>query len=325
LISLGHDFNTLTCAYTSRTTSMALNASLAAFKTEFSDATKRNAQHARPSSNIPPRTTTPKPTPDVIAKRTHDAAFSQPTAGIPAAAAAQATRHSGAELMTQVYTAVKYLREKSPTPITFDNLISYLSLPLDAQKNIPLIRRALQDSREATHLSKAESGNGKESFKYRPLYPITNAEELKDYLGKLASQSAGGIPVKDLKDGWPDCVASLDALERDGFVMVLRWKKDGTPRTIYPDSPSYHILNPNTALPMKADADFEDMWRKIKLPGSELEIRNELEKAGLVPTSQVREVVKVGGKRKEKRRINRKNGKTTNAHMLGILKDYSKR
>ncbi|KAK5174022.1 uncharacterized protein LTR77_001102 [Saxophila tyrrhenica] len=302
---------------------MALNASLAKFRTEFSDATARNVQHARPT-NAPARTTTPKPS-DGIAKRTHDAAFSDTKAGTPAAAAALATRHSGAELMTQVYTAVQYLKEKSPAPIAFDNLISYLSLPTDAQKHIPLIRRALRDSDQATYVPRAESPNGKESFKYRPQIPVTNAEELKDYLGIMATRSASGIAVKDLKDGWPDCTASLDQLEREGFVLITRWKKDNSPRTIYPDSPSYHILNSHTGLPQKIDADFVDVWSKTKLPAGEAEIRNELEKAGLTPTSQVKEVRKTEPKRKEKRRVNRKGGKTTNAHMLGILKDYSKK
>jgi transcription initiation factor TFIIE subunit beta len=227
--------------------------------------------------------------------------------------------------MTQVWTAVKYLKDKSPAIVPFDDVISYLSLPTDAAKNIPLIRRALRESDRATYISKAESGNGKESFKYRPLYPVTDAEELKDCLATLGQESAQGIPVKDLKDGWPDCTAHLDRLETEGFVLITRWKKDSTARTIYPDSPSYHILNPTSGLPQKVDADFVDVWSKTKLPGSEMEIRNELEKAGLTPTSQVREVRRTEGKKKEKRRVHRKGGKTTNAHMLGILKDYSRR
>ena len=55
-----------------------------------------------------------------------------------------------------------------------------------------------------------------------------------------------------------------------------------------------------------------------------MEIRRELEKAGQTPTSAVREMKRIEAKKKEKRRVNRKGGKTTNSHMLGILKDYSK-
>ena len=226
--------------------------------------------------------------------------------------------------MTQVWNAVKYLKEKAPNPVPFDNLIGYLSLPNDAQSNIPLIKRALKGHERAEYLSKSESGTGKETFKYRPIHPVTNAEDLTSYLAR--QPTAQGLSVKDLKDGWPDCTPVLDTLESQGRILVTRNKKDNTPRMVWADSPTYHILDPFTQAPKhNADADFADIWSKTKLPASEQDIRSELEKAGLTPTSQVREVKGVEGKRKEKRTVNRRGGKTTNAHMLGILKDYSRR
>ena len=179
------------------------------------------------------------------------------------------------------------------------------------------------------YLSKSESGTGKESFKYRPLHPVTNGEELKEYLARQAT--AQGIPVKDLKDGWTDCIPTVDLLESQGHILVTRNKKDNTPKTVYYDSPTYHITRQQPATTTNpvtksgVDSDFVEIWAKTELPASEQEIRTELEKAGLTPTSQVKEVKKVEARRKEKRRVNRKGGKTTNAHMLGILKDYSKR
>lgn len=295
---------------------MSLAASLSKFKSDYSDAASRNVQYSRPSSTAPARTSTPKP---AETKRSHETAFSsassQPSSTIQGTA--------GSELLTQVWNAVKYLKEKDSKPVIIDNLIGYLSLPNDAQKNIPLIKRALMQHKSVEYLSKTESGNGKESFKYRPLHPVTNAEELKDYLARLPT--AQGLSVKELKDGWPECNAALDKLEREGFILIVRNKKENTPKFVYPDSPSYHILNPATQQPQKADADFVDVWSKTKLPAAEMEIRSELEKAGLTPTSQVKEVKRLEVKKKEKRRVNRKGGKTTNSHMLGILKDYSRR
>ena len=293
---------------------MALNASLNKFKAEVADATTRNAAYSRPSSTAPARTSTPKP--GEASKRTHETAFSGPAQAPPSS-------HAGSELLTQVWNAQRYLKDKDLKPVPFDQLIGYLSLPNDAQKNIPLIKRALIQHDRVEYLSKTESGNGKESFKYKPLHPVTNAEELTAYLAR--QPTAQGIPVRDLKDGWPDCAAHLDALERAGSILVTRNKKDNTPKMVWADSPSYHILNPVSKAPQKADADFVDLWSKTKLPGSEAELRSELEKAGLTPTSQVKEVRRVEGKRKEKRRVNRKTGKTTNNHMLGILKDYSRK
>ena len=174
-----------------------------------------------------------------------------------------------------------------------------------------------------SYFTKSESGNGKVSLQYCPLHNVFDAEELKNYVAR--QPSAQGLSVKELKDGWPDCNSAIDELEKQGYLLVTRRKKDNTPITIWADSPSYHILNTNTHLPQKIDSDFADFWSKTKLPASEIEMRTELEKAGLTPTSQVKEVKKLDGKRKEKKRINRRGGKTTNAHMLGILKDYTKK
>lgn len=296
---------------------MSLANSLSKFRSEISDAAARNAQYSRPpSNNSASRSSNSKGSSDNN-KRAHDVAFAPaPTTVAPAG-------HAGTELLTQVFNAVKYLKDKESKLVTFDNLIGYLSLPNDAQKNIPLIKRALMQHERVDYISKAESGMGKEGFRYRPIHPVTNAEELKSYLA--IQPTAQGIPVKDLKDGWPDCVPAIDQLEREGFLLVARNKKDNAPRTVWPDSPTYHILNSVTQMPQKVDAEFVEVWAKTKLPASEIEIRNELERAGLVPTSQVKEVKRFEVKRKEKRRINRKGGKTTNSHMLGILKDYSKK
>lgn len=295
---------------------MSLNASLNKFRSEMSDATSRNIAHSRPSSTAPARTSTPKP--DANGKRTHNEAFPKP-----ATATTDVNHAGGSEILTHVVAAIKYLKDKDMKAVPFTNIIDYLSLANDQENMKPLIRRALLHNNGVTYLSKTESGNGKESFKYKPKHPVTNAEELTAYLARLPQ--ADGVEVKDLKDGWPDCADYLDELERAGSILVSRNKKDNTPKKVWTDSPSYHILNSATQQPKKADDDFGEMWAKIKLPGSEMELRTELEKANLTPSSQVKEVRKVEAKRKEKRRINRKGGKTTNSHMMGILKDYSRR
>ena len=215
--------------------------------------------------------------------------------------------------MTQVWHAVNYLKDKN-NPLPFDNLINYLSLPQDAMKNVPYIKKALQTHDRVQFVPKSESGNGKDSFKYRPLHPVTNAEELKGYLARATT--AQGIPVKDLKDGWPGCIAAIDELEKTGHVLVTRYKKDNNPRMVWADSSSYHI---------HVDSDFSEFWSKTKLPASENDIRSELEKAGITPTSQVKETNNMDMKKKERKRPIRRGGRTTNQHMMGILKDYSRR
>lgn len=58
------------------------------------------------------------------------------------------------------------------------------------------------------------------------------------------------------------------------------------------------------------------------MPANAEDVRIDLDKAGLTPTSQIKEKVIVKTKEKKKR-APRKGGKTTNTHMEKILKDYS--
>ncbi|QIW99409.1 hypothetical protein AMS68_004927 [Peltaster fructicola] len=285
---------------------MSLAASMSKFKSELSEAATRNLAHSRPSSTAPARTTTPLSG----VKRSHDASLSasQPTPSERRPAAV------GSELMTHVIYAQEYLKEKFPTAVTFEDILAYLSLPTDLQKHKALIKVALQDHHRVTYMPKSESSIGKELFRYNPIHPVASADELLSYMA--TRQTFTGISAKELKDVWPDSVAAMDKLERQHKILITRNKRDNTPRTIWADDPDLHA---------QQDDDFIEFWNKTKLPASETEMRNELEKAGLTPTSQIKEIRKAEPRKKEKRRINRAGGKTTNLHMLGILKDYSKR
>ena len=293
--------------------SSSLNNSLSSFRKDISDAASRNAQHSRPASTAPARTSTPKPAGD-SSKRTHDSAF-------PPASSAPPIGQTGNELLSQVFTAVNYLRDKNFRPVAFDDLIGYLSLPHDQQKQVPLIKKALHAHDRTEYIPASESSTRKDSFKYRPIYPVTNAEELKTFL--RIQPTAQGILAKDLKDGWPDAFSALNDLEKAGHILVLRMKKDDSPRMIWADAPDYHILNPRTQMPEHVAPDFCDVWNKTRMPANENETRMELEKAGLTPTSAVKDVVRADQGKKQRKKVVRKGGKTTNSHLLGVLKDYS--
>ena len=309
-----------------------LKGSLASWQRENADAVKRNTNVPKSST---PKPSTPTPAAAAAEKRSHDAAF-QPPAATPAAAAT-GQQAVGQELMTRIFEAIDYLRKNAPKPLPFESILRYLSLPADQRggKTESAIRRALQASPRAEYIPRSESGAiGKECFKYAPLVPVANAEELRDYLNRMAVESAKGLSVKDLKDGWPDCTPTIDRLERLGHLLVVRNKKDNTPKTVYPDNPSFHP--PNTLIPANLsadpsdqpighiDQDLRDFWAKIRLPANENDIRIELERAGITPTSQVKEAKPLGGGKKEKKvRKEKKNAKKTNVHMAGILKDYS--
>lgn len=272
-----------------------LHAKLASFKSEQVNVAARNIAHSRPqASSTPARTSTPQPAgTNDSTKRTHADAFS-------------------GELVALMGYARSKLREKNPQTLTFDEIVKALSVPNDSKQTIPRIKQALMGDKHIEWIP--ATAKEPDLFKYKPLHPVTNAEELKDYLAKRTT--ADGILAKEIKDGWPDCVEGINQLEKEGFVLVTRNKKDNTPKLVYPDSPSLHI---------EVDQDFKDLWHKTKVPSSETELRLELEKAQLTPTSQVKEIVKGPMRKKERKRPNRRGGKITNSHMSGILRENIKR
>lgn len=284
---------------------MSLAASMQKFKAEMSESAARNASSSRPNAPVPARTSTPQPS----NKRPRDSPASVTTAPPPSAR----TGSAGAEIMTHMVYAIGYLKERFPAASTFPDILNFLSLPSDLQKHSHLIKRALVDNPRIAIVPKHESPNGKESFRYQPTHPVTNSEELKTYLAR--QPTAAGIAVRELKDGWPNCVSEIDALAAKHEVLVVRQKKDNAPKTVYADSPTFYV---------HMDSDFVDFWNRSKLPASEADLRLELEKANLTPTSQVKETMKGKVQKKEKRKVNRRGGKTTNLHMMGILREYKK-
>ncbi|KAK5723527.1 hypothetical protein LTR15_005225 [Elasticomyces elasticus] len=270
---------------------MSLNDSLRAFKSERAETVSRNIHSSRPAASTPtPRTSTPKPDP-----------LPKPSNHPPI----------NGELMTYVLYAVDRLRTSYPKPQPSTDLLLNISLPLNLRGPVAEARfkRALSGHHHAQIIAAKSSPNGKESFKYRPLHPVMNGDELRDYLARL--DSASGVSVKDLKDGWPDCIPTITLLESRGEILVRRNLKDGTPHRVYPDNPAWHLTTP---VDSKNPAEHKIM-----------EISPDfLSGAGLVPTSAVKEIKGVGGKKKERKRVERRNAKKTNTHMAGVLKDYSK-
>lgn len=213
---------------------------------------------------------------------------------------------SGREILTQVVYAIEYLRSKERA-VPFDDIWNYLSMPPELSKHRSALRKALIDHPKTEYTSGPQA-----TFRFRPIHNVRTGDELIAYLQH--QKTAQGISVKELKDGWPAAITEIEALERKGQLLVTRNKKDNTPKMVWSNDPS---------LTIHVEDDFQTYWSKTKLPSNPSDMRLELEKAGLTPTSQVKEIVKVMPQRKEKRRVNRKAGRSTNTHMMGILKDYA--
>jgi transcription initiation factor TFIIE subunit beta len=270
-------------------------ASFNSFNSEFSAATTRNTQQKRPTAAVPtpvPRSSTPSTQPTDLKRKRQDlpqnAAYSQP-----------ADTGSGREVMTQVVYAIDYLKSKD-RPISFTDIWNYLSIPANQQQHRQVLRRALMEHPKVDYDPKGLDGQHP-SFRFRPVHNVRSADDLKAYLQR--QHTAQGISVKELKEGWPDAIPE-----------IVRQKKDNIPKMVWPNDPS---------LDQRIDQDFKDYWLKTTLPANPGDLRIELEKAGITPTSQVKEVIKVSGGKDKKKRTSRKAGRSTNTHMVGILKDYN--
>ena len=216
---------------------------------------------------------------------------------------------TGQQIMTQIHYAIEYLKEKD-RPIALSDIISYLSLQNIGQRERGTIQHILRTHSSVDYNLNGLGGQG--SYRFRPKHNVRSAEELQGYLQKRTT--AQGIPVKELKEGWPGAVAAIEALESKGELLVTRHKKDNTPKTVW--------LNDAT-LNQLIDPEFKSFWHSVQLPANPEELRAKLEQAGLKPTSAPKEDTQMKYAKQKKKKGNRRGGRQTNTHMADILKDYS--
>lgn len=218
-----------------------------------------------------------------------------------AAAALQAnqTDISKSHDSSKLLWATEYIQKKGK-PVLVNELMDYLSMKRD-DKVLELLKK----------LDKIQHDPKKGTFKYMSTYDVHSAQELIDLLRSQVTFK--GISCKELKDGWPQCDETINELEEDSKILVLRTKKDKTPRYVWYNNGGE--LN-------RIDEDFVKMWENVQLPQF-AELPRKLQDLGLKPASVdpatiKRQTTRVDIKKKKQRR-----GKITNTHMAGILKDYS--
>lgn len=215
---------------------------------------------------------------------------------------------TGKNIMTQVTYAIEHLKTKG-TPLTLMDLLSYLSLQHREDEYKRTIGTILRSHDKVDYENKGDGGEG--TYSFRPVHNIRSGERL---LGHLQSQpTAQGLNVRELRDGWPGAEEAINQLEYEGKLLVTRNKKDNHARMVWPNDPS---------LAVHIDEEFQAIWQKIKLPEAAA-LADDLEKAGLTPANKSRGI-RVKPKAPEKKtKKPRKGGKTTNSHMVGVLRDYS--
>jgi transcription initiation factor TFIIE subunit beta len=143
------------------------------------------------------------------------------------------------------------------------------------------------------------------------LHNIRNASSL---VAALATQSTGaGLPVKDLKDGYPNIEEDMGALETQGHVLVIRGKKDGAP---------WMVWHNDAKLNVTISEEFKEMYHGLKVPEAG-DLPRELEKVGMTPASVDPRSIKRVVLEKEKKTKGRRRGKIRNTHLMGILREYN--
>lgn len=210
--------------------------------------------------------------------------------------------------MTQVTYAIEYLKTKG-TPQTLGDLLSYLSLQYRDDEYKKTVGTILKNHEKVIYDGKANGGEA--TFSFRPVHDIRSGERLLKFL--QSQPTAQGINVRDLRDGWPGAEEAINELESEGKLLVTRNKKDNHAKMVWPDDPSL-LLN--------IDEEFQAIWHKIKLPDPGA-LADELEKENLTPADKRRGAkvkTKVIDKKSKK---TKRPGKTTNMHMVGVLRDYS--
>lgn len=149
-------------------------------------------------------------------------------------------------LNTNVLLASEYLKQVHDSDpeamLSFKDVVSQLKLNKTEYRGLynTLVLGTekimfIPDTEVATTKKKANAFSdytGK--FKYKTIYNITNGKDLLKFLNEQLTYK--GIPVKDLKDGWPKCNVTINELEMNGKLIVLRTKKDNTPRYIWRNS-----------------------------------------------------------------------------------------
>ncbi len=219
----------------------------------------------------------------------------------------------GTNAYTNITYAIEFLKKKR-VPKTFKEILEHLSQVHADDQHKRTMASILRKHGQVTWMedpksSKWDSG----TFAHKPIIDVRSKEGLIAYLQKR--DSAQGVSVKDLKDGWPECEDGIDELEKEHKLLVTRTKKDNHARMVWLDDPT---------LNHSVDAEFQGMWKAVELVSVD-ELVRKLQEAGQKPASEdPSKRIKAAPKAKEKKkRPSRRGGKTTNTHMMHLLRDSS--
>ena len=206
---------------------------------------------------------------------------------------------SGSHLATQLHLAVEYIKHHEH-PVTVKELQEHLAFDI-SKTLLPCLKEIGRIKYDAEN----------KTLEYVSMHNIRSSNDLMKFL--QSQPTFKGVNVKDLRDGWFGCLEAINKLEEEEKIIVLRTKKENSPRYIWP--------NMGGSIGF-VDEEFCRMWSTVKLPQVE-NLYHALVDQGLKPAGADPQVIRKKPLQKEKKLKKPRKGKITNTHMKGILKDYS--
>jgi transcription initiation factor TFIIE subunit beta len=172
-----------------------------------------------------------------------------------ASASAAEKPMTGSSLLARVHEAEEYLRTRPGVDKSLDDIIGYLSI----QHNDPreLRRFEMMLKKTSSKMTWNPDGlGGKGSFRFKPLIPVEDAEQLKSYLQRRTDSV--GVNFKDIAYGWPAAPDAVMDMAHRHELLVFKDKKD-VMRAVWQDDPTLH---------QPIALDLQMSWNDITLPAN---------------------------------------------------------
>ncbi|KAI0009235.1 hypothetical protein F4779DRAFT_382698 [Xylariaceae sp. FL0662B] len=280
-----------------------------------------NSKRQRPDSSSsapsPSGTSASKDgTPSKRQKRDKDAAKDHASPTPAAAAAAAAAADYGTHIYTKLTYAVEYLKTKRQ-PKTLQDVLEHLTLQHNSEEDQKRFAQMLKGHLRVTYISTPRAKGSSEPawraglYEFKPVLPgVTSKVKLLEYLQHKVD--ASGTPVKDIKDGWPECDRAIEELRREHRVITTGQKKESHAKYVWLDSPELHH---------RVDPEFQAMWKELlaEMPSADDMVRA-LKEVGQKPTGEdPRYKKKEPSKVQQKKRKVRTIKKFQNAHMEALF------
>ncbi|CAG8586294.1 6103_t:CDS:2 [Paraglomus occultum] len=208
--------------------------------------------------------------------------------------------------LSQLHKVINFLKERVDSPQSAEDLKNHQIADITA--NDELYKLMINNEK-----IEYDAMNG--TFKYKPEFMIRSSEDLLQLLYERKDSKPCGMHFKDLADSYVDVTTSIQELEKESRILVIRLMKDNSPRLMF-----WNDVGENTTM----DKEFVDMFHKVKTP-DDVDLKVELQKAGLQTMAilENKATGEIKPKQRKRKQGNRKI-KITNTHLdLDLTKDYT--